>query len=115
MLMGSIGARGGKSQKPGPRARAIEKTMEGFGIMKQQKRRGGRPRRAVASAKALAGVDLSTLDPLAVLRGIAGDTSAPATARVAACRALLLADPKSAPEGDDDPITRLALKLLAKR
>jgi hypothetical protein len=51
-------------------------------------RRRGRPTRAEQSAKALAGVDLSKLDPLDVLREIAADTSAPASARVAAAKEL---------------------------
>ena len=52
-------------------------------------RRGrGRPSRAEASREALAGVDLSKLDPLDVLREIAADTSAPASARVAAAKEL---------------------------
>jgi hypothetical protein len=53
-------------------------------------RRGrGRPTRAEASAKALAGVDVSAVDPLDVLRAVAADNSAPASARVAAARAIL--------------------------
>jgi hypothetical protein len=56
-------------------------------------RRGrGRPGRAEASAKALADVDLSKFDALAVLRSIAADESAPASARVAAVRELLAAE-----------------------
>jgi hypothetical protein len=79
---------------------------------KSQKR--GRPSRAAASAKALADVDLSAIDPRTVLLTIAADTSAPATARVAACRALLGEPPiPPKPSGDDDdPVTRLALQLL---
>jgi hypothetical protein len=53
-------------------------------------RRGrGRPSRAEASAKALRGVDVSSVDPLDVLREIAADTSAPASARVSAAKELL--------------------------
>jgi len=50
------------------------------------KKRGGRPTRA--SAKALAGVDTASVDPRAILKLIAADPSAPATARVQAssCR-----------------------------
>jgi hypothetical protein len=55
------------------------------------RRRRGRPTRAEASRKALAGTDPSTIDPLAVLREVAADKSAPSSARVAACR-LWLAD-----------------------
>jgi hypothetical protein len=46
------------------------------------------PSRAEASRKALTGVDLSKLDPLDVLREIAADPSAPASARVAAAKEL---------------------------
>jgi hypothetical protein len=51
--------------------------------------RRGRPSRAQASRKALRGVDPSSVDPRDVLREIAADRSAPATARVAAARALI--------------------------
>jgi hypothetical protein len=54
--------------------------------------RRGRPTRAEAPAKALAGVDLSSVDPLDVLRAIAADESAPASARVSACRELRAAE-----------------------
>jgi hypothetical protein len=70
---------------------------------KAPKRKGGRPSRAEASAKALRGVDLAEIDPVAILREIAGDTSAPAGARVAAAKALLGAqdqDPAEDPGGD---------------
>jgi hypothetical protein len=52
----------------------------------------GRPSRAEASRKALAGVDLRKLDPLDVLREIAADRSAPASARVAAAKELRVAE-----------------------
>ena len=55
----------------------------------KRRRKGGRPSRAQASAKALLGVDLAAVDPVAILRAIAADRSSPASARVAACRALL--------------------------
>jgi hypothetical protein len=59
---------------------------------KQQRR--GRPTRALAAERAAAalkalGVDFRTADPEMILRAIACDTSAPAAARVAACRTLL--------------------------
>ena len=57
--------------------------------LRAPKRKGGRPNRAAASTKALAGVDLAAVDPVAILREIAGDTSAPAGARVAAAKTLL--------------------------
>jgi hypothetical protein len=43
----------------------------------------------MASAKALAGVDTAAVDPRAVLKAIAADVSAPASARAAAAKALL--------------------------
>jgi hypothetical protein len=56
----------------------------------EKPRRGrGRPSRAEASRKALAGIDPSTADPLDVLRAVAADCSAPASARVSAAKALL--------------------------
>ena len=68
--------------------------------MKTTKRRG-RPTRADASAKALqalaaAGLDPTKVDPRLILQLIASDSSLPATARVAACRALLAAPAESA-------------------
>jgi hypothetical protein len=56
--------------------------------------RGGR--RAQASAKAMAalkaaGIDASAVDPRLILQSIAADTSAPASARVTACRLLMAA------------------------
>jgi hypothetical protein len=56
---------------------------------RRPKRKGGRPSRAEASAKALLGVDLTAVDPVAILRAIAADRSMPGSTRVAACRALL--------------------------
>jgi hypothetical protein len=53
------------------------------------RRKGGRPSRAEASTKALLGVDLTALDPVAVLREIMGDRSQPGSTRVAAARTLL--------------------------
>jgi hypothetical protein len=51
--------------------------------------RRGRPTRAQVSAKVLAGLDPSKVDPWMILRTIASDASAPAAARVSACRALI--------------------------
>jgi hypothetical protein len=53
------------------------------------KSKGGRPSRAAASAKALRGIDPAAIDLVMVLRTIAADRSAPASARVNACRTLL--------------------------
>jgi hypothetical protein len=62
--------------------------------MENKKPHRGRPSRAEASAKALAalaanGIDPASIDPRAVLAAVAADPSAPASARVAAARALL--------------------------
>ena len=51
--------------------------------------RRGRPTRAQVSAKVLAGLDPSKVDPWLILATIASDASAPAAARVAACRVLI--------------------------
>jgi hypothetical protein len=98
--MSGTGARGGRTTE-------IEDWMKS-----SKKRRPGRPSRAVASARALADVDLTQVDPRAVLLGIAADTSSPATARVAACKALLVVPENGKSASEEDPITALALKLL---
>jgi hypothetical protein len=51
--------------------------------------RRGRPTRAQVSAKVLAGLDPSKVDPWLILATIASDASAPAAARVAACKVLI--------------------------
>lgn len=92
------------------------------------KAKGGRPTRAEALRKrALAcGVDPATVDPLRVLAGLAIDASAPAAARVAACRVLLAhssrllsLQPPQKIEADevieDDALTVRALALMAGR
>lgn len=74
----------------------------------------GRPSRAVASKRALKGVDLAAIDPLEILREIAADTSAPANARLQAARTLLARAGKK--EGGDgaelDRVSARALVLL---
>jgi hypothetical protein len=86
---------------------------------KPKKRRRGRPSRAEASAKALAAIDLTKVDPRSILLQVAADPSAPASARVAAARALLGqpdGDGKKPPARDDsDPVTALALQLLRRK
>jgi hypothetical protein len=85
---------------------------------RKPKRKGGRPSRAEASAKALLGVDLAAVDPVAILRAIAADLSAPASARVAACRALIAARASDGPDGSavaGDAISVRAQQLLAAR
>lgn len=81
------------------------------------KTKRGRPTRRQASEKALEGVDLTTIDPRRVLLEIAGDRSAPATARLQAARALLNAqmdDPQrqQPDEQEANPVARRALRIL---
>jgi hypothetical protein len=80
------------------------------------KRKGGRPSRAEASAKALRGVDLAAVDPVAILREIAGDTSAPAGARVAAAKALLEVQDQdlAAGPGGDTRINARAVAMMRR-
>lgn len=83
--------------------------------MAKRKKKMGRPTRRLASKKALVGIDLSTVDPVAVLREIAADGSAPASARVAAARALIADDRKPEQQPEDhggDAISRHALRIL---
>lgn len=60
---------------------------------KPPRRRRGRPTREEELQRALVelGVDPALVDPLRVLASVAGDATAPASARVAAARALLAA------------------------
>ncbi|MER2250009.1 hypothetical protein ABS772_08795 [Methylorubrum podarium] len=86
------------------------------------KARGGRPTLEDALRRKIAavGVDPVLVDPRRVLAGIAVDEQAPATARVAAARALLASqaglpplvyvDPDEVPE--EDVVTRRALAVL---
>jgi hypothetical protein len=62
----------------------------------------------------MAGVDVSTVDPTNVLRTIAADESAPASARVAAAKALLVGNKVRAdePAAERDPVARRALRIL---
>ena len=82
--------------------------------MTKRKRKVGRPTRREASKVALSGVDPTTVDPIAVLRTIAADKSAPASARVAAAKALLAGQRAEQPEDRDggDAVSRHALRLL---
>jgi hypothetical protein len=86
-------------------------------MAKKQKRKVGRPSRKAASTAALSAVDLSKVDPVAVLRSIAADDSAPASARVQAARALIADDRRSGQPSDDhqhegDAVARHALRIL---
>ena len=96
-----------QARKPRARRSIFSETlrMDEVTMIKKRKRR--------ASAKALA-VNPDTIDPTAILRAIAANDAAPATARVAACRALLLAArPGSEPaQAEDDPVSRRAIILL---
>ena len=71
---------------------------------KKPPRGRGRPSRAEVSAKALADIENSTVDPLDVLRAVAADKSAPASARVAACRLLLAVAERERRERDADEL-----------
>jgi hypothetical protein len=78
---------------------------------RKPRRKGGRPSRAEASAKALLGVDLTAVDPVAILRAIAADKSQPGSTRVSACRTLL-GVPDQAAEGSDGD-TRINARAVA--
>jgi hypothetical protein len=56
----------------------------------------------VASAKALASIDIASVDPRAILASIPADPSAPATARVRACRVLLRMAEAAVDTAEDD-------------
>jgi hypothetical protein len=83
---------------------------------RKSKRKGGRPSRAEATAKALLGVDLTAIDPVAILRAIAADTSAPAGARVAAAKALLEVQDQDPAEGSggDTRINARAAEMMRR-
>jgi hypothetical protein len=85
-------------------------------MTKKPKRKVGRPTRREASRRALSDLDLSALDPVAILRTIAGDSSAPASARVAAAKALLIMDGQREKPPEDlsggDAVSRQALRIL---
>jgi hypothetical protein len=58
------------------------------------------------------------VDPLAILAEIAGNPNSPATARVAACKALLLASIEarsSRPDDIESVLSRRALDLMNRR
>jgi hypothetical protein len=94
----------------------MRKVMTAEPTKPRKKKLRGRPNRAAASAESLAGVDVANIDPLAVLMQIVADSSAPAMARVAACRLLLRgANTKQKPSADADgldEISRRAVTLL---
>lgn len=89
------------------------------------KARGGRPSRADLLRRRIeaASIDPELIDARKILAGIAIDQSASASARVAACKALLhLAEPvlqalaaEVEDEAKDDPLTRRALQIAAAR
>jgi hypothetical protein len=81
---------------------------------RKSKPKGGRPSRVEASAKALLGVDLTAVDPEAILREIAADRSMPGSTRVSACKALLgVQDPAPAPAQDPGGDTRINARAVA--
>jgi hypothetical protein len=55
-----------------------------------------------------------TVDPIAVLEAIAGDIGSPATARVAAARALLAIHGAPVDEPVEDRVSTAALEILKK-
>jgi hypothetical protein len=63
------------------------------------------------------GVDPASIDPRRILAAIASDADAPASARVAACKALLAADPEQpeASAAGGDAVSVRAQELLAAR
>jgi hypothetical protein len=84
------------------------------------RRKRGRPTREEAMRRALAAilVDPASIDPRQILAGIAMDVSAPAGARVAAAKALLLEqhdqDPAEVSSVGSD-IAKRAIQLMASR
>jgi hypothetical protein len=60
-------------------------------------------------------VDPLTVDPKTILATIASDPSAPAGARVAAAKALLLGPADAAADEDQDALSVRALRLLRLR
>jgi hypothetical protein len=83
--------------------------------MAKRTKKVGRPTRRAASKTALAGVNLSAVDPVTVLRSIAADESAPASARVAAAKALLIVSQREDQPEDQcggDAVSRQALRIL---
>ena len=75
--------------------------------------RRGRPTRAQVSAKVLAGIDPSKVDPWLILATIASDASAPAAARVSACR-LLIERSEGDDTGDDSRINARAIAMMRR-
>jgi hypothetical protein len=86
-------------------------------------RKGGRPTRVQARTKAMAallkeGADLADFDPRLILRAIAADPSAPAVARVSACRCLLACEKDTGDEAGSNSAamskaSRRAIELLS--
>jgi hypothetical protein len=84
------------------------------------RRRRGRPNKQEEVRRALAeiGCDPASIDPRRILAAIAGDADAPASARVAACKALLTArDPERSEDSavSGDAVSVRAQQLLAAR
>ena len=88
--------------------------------MKVESKRRGRPARAEATRRALEmlGCDPAEIDPLQILAAIAADVSAPAVARVAACRTLLaqarIGGKRGAHDATTDPVSARAVALLTE-
>ena len=81
---------------------------------KKMPRRLGRPKtRAAASTEALAGLDPASCNPRRVLQTIALDASAPPTARVQACRALLALERDASRSPPDVGLSEVAERAVA--
>jgi len=79
------------------------------------KPRVSRPNRAEASRRALAGIDIAAIDPVAILKTIAADPTSPAAARVSACRTLLgMSGGANDERGADtmDAVTKRAIEMM---
>src|SRR5262245_30753648 len=79
-------------------------------------RKRGRPTREEEVRRTLAelGVDPGLVDPRRILAAIAGDSSAPAGARVAACRALMaVCDGGRAEDAARSDVAERAIRLMA--
>jgi hypothetical protein len=84
------------------------------------RRRRGRPTREEEMRRTLAevGCDPALIDPRRILAAIAGDADAPASARVAACKALLAPHDPEQPDhsvAGGDAVSVRAQQLLAAR
>jgi hypothetical protein len=102
-------------QVPGNELEGDQMAGEPATTPRKSKPKGGRPTREQASQRALLGIDLTTCDPVAILREIALDRSMPGSTRVAACKALLgLQDQDPEHAGADTRINARAAALMQR-